>query len=35
VVLLGRPESLLQAEQRLLKRDRAKPSGAPATGQNV
>jgi len=26
VVLLGKPESLLQAEQRLLKRERAKPA---------
>jgi len=27
VVLLGRPETLLQAEQRLMKRDRTRPSG--------
>jgi len=29
VVLLGRPETLLQAEQRLLKRDRTRSSGGP------
>jgi CPA2 family monovalent cation:H+ antiporter-2 len=28
VVLLGRPETLLQAEQRLMKRDRTRPSGS-------